>query len=56
MLDSNLLQKVQIDEGAISHILKGADVMAPGLLSPGGYLPDNLNAGDIVVYILMLIT
>jgi PUA domain protein len=43
-----LLPLVQVDEGAIKFVLKGADIMAPGLLSKGGYLPPGLEAGTVV--------
>lgn len=39
----------QVDEGAVKHVLGGANVMAPGLTSKGGNLPENLQVGDIVV-------
>ncbi|CAG8137045.1 unnamed protein product [Penicillium salamii] len=42
---------IQIDRGAIRFVLSGATLMAPGLTSPGGRLPDAenaLEAGQIV--------
>ena len=49
------MTKVQVDKGAIRHILRGSDVMCPGLTSAGGSLPDEtaengnkLNAGQPV--------
>lgn len=44
----NLLPRVQVDRGAIKFLLSGANMMAPGLLSAGGVLPDGLKEGDIV--------
>jgi PUA domain protein len=38
----NCLPKVQVDRGAIKHVLKGADIMCPGLTSMGGDLPVEL--------------
>ncbi|CAE7227759.1 mcts1 [Symbiodinium sp. KB8] len=35
-----MMQRVQVDKGAIKFILKGADVMCPGLTSAGGWLPE----------------
>ena len=35
-----LLPTVQVDRGAIKFLLSGANVMAPGLTSAGGRLPD----------------
>ena len=48
-----ILPRVQVDKGAIRHILRGSDVMCPGLTSAGGQLPDDessskLSAGDPV--------
>jgi PUA domain protein len=34
------MPKWQVDEGAVRHILSGADVMAPGLTSAGGRMED----------------
>nr|XP_019014667.1 translation machinery-associated protein 20 [Kwoniella pini CBS 10737]OCF53448.1 translation machinery-associated protein 20 [Kwoniella pini CBS 10737] len=44
----NMLPRVQIDRGAIKFLLAGANMMAPGLLSAGGQLPDNLPKDEIV--------
>ncbi|WFD02451.1 translation machinery-associated protein 20 [Malassezia obtusa] len=35
-----LLPWIQVDRGAIKFLLSGANVMAPGLTSAGGHLPD----------------
>ncbi|KAK4537520.1 hypothetical protein CDCA_CDCA12G3545 [Cyanidium caldarium] len=43
-----LLPQVQVDRGAIRHVLRGADVMSPGLTSAGGRLPEALPAGQVV--------
>jgi malignant T-cell-amplified sequence len=43
---------VGVDRGAIRFVLSGAALMAPGLTSAGGRLPDKQNqlkAGDVVV-------
>ncbi|KAL4868328.1 hypothetical protein BDV12DRAFT_186005 [Aspergillus spectabilis] len=40
----NMLPTIQIDRGAIRFVLSGATLMAPGLTSPGGRLPDAENA------------
>ncbi|GIC92113.1 translation machinery-associated protein 20 [Aspergillus udagawae] len=45
------LPTVQIDRGAIRFVLSGATLMAPGLTSPGGRLPDAehaLEKGQVV--------
>ncbi|KAK2742549.1 translation machinery-associated protein 20 [Myotisia sp. PD_48] len=39
----NALPTIGIDRGAIRFVLSGATLMAPGLTSPGGRLPDPLN-------------
>nr|XP_018266809.1 translation machinery-associated protein 20 [Kwoniella dejecticola CBS 10117]OBR88967.1 translation machinery-associated protein 20 [Kwoniella dejecticola CBS 10117] len=44
----DMLPHVQIDRGAIKFLLAGANMMAPGLLSAGGKLPDNLPKDEIV--------
>ncbi|WRT63725.1 uncharacterized protein IL334_000648 [Kwoniella shivajii] len=43
-----MLPHVQIDRGAIKFLLAGANMMAPGLLSAGGSLPDGLPKDEIV--------
>jgi len=45
----DLLPVVQVDRGAIKFVLKGADIMAPGLTSAGGSLGSTpLEAGAYV--------
>jgi malignant T-cell-amplified sequence len=47
----NALPRIQIDRGAIRFVLSGATLMAPGLTSPGGRLPDKeheLKEGEVV--------
>jgi len=42
---------IQIDRGAIRFVLSGAALMAPGLTSPGGRLPEKehaIEAGNVV--------
>ena len=44
--------KLRIDRGAIRFVLSGATLMAPGLTSPGGRLPEKeeeVKEGDVVV-------
>lgn len=43
-LDPYILPKVQVDRGAIRHLLGGAPMMCPGFTSAGGYLPPAENA------------
>ncbi|KAF8542718.1 PUA-like domain-containing protein [Trichophaea hybrida] len=43
--------RVQVDRGAIRFVLAGAQLMCPGLTSPGAWLPekeDELKAGAVV--------
>lgn len=41
--------RVQVDRGAIKFVLQGANIMCPGLTSPGAFLPEeNLEADKIV--------
>ncbi|KNZ54481.1 hypothetical protein VP01_2936g2 [Puccinia sorghi] len=40
--DPKLLPQVQVDRGAIKYVLSGANIMCPGLTSPGARLPDDL--------------
>jgi len=47
----DVVPKIRIDRGAIRFVLSGAALMAPGLTSAGGWLPDKenaLEAGQIV--------
>lgn len=37
-LDPDLLPKVQVDRGAIRFVMKGSNIMCPGLTSPGAKL------------------
>lgn len=38
--DPQLLRSIRVDRGAIRFLLSGANIMAPGLLSAGGQLPE----------------
>lgn len=47
--DPELLPSVQVDRGAIRFVISGANIMAPGLTSAGGRLPENvLDKGTVV--------
>ena len=35
-IDPDIFPQVQVDKGAIKHILSGSDIMCPGLTSEGG--------------------
>lgn len=43
-----LLPHITCDKGAIKHVIGGANVMAPGLTSPGGIINDEVDVGDVV--------
>ncbi|KAH6582665.1 hypothetical protein BASA61_008415 [Batrachochytrium salamandrivorans] len=43
------LDRIQVDRGAIKFVLKAADIMCPGVTSPGGQLPsENLPVDSVV--------
>ena len=44
----DILPRVQVDRGAIKFVLKGADIMCPGLTSAGGDVSVDLPAKSIV--------
>ncbi|KAJ1344541.1 hypothetical protein BSLG_000065 [Batrachochytrium salamandrivorans] len=45
----DILPKIQVDRGAIKFVLKAADIMCPGVTSPGGQLPsENLPVDSVV--------
>ncbi|CAM8979692.1 unnamed protein product [Rhodiola kirilowii] len=45
----NVMKKFQVDRGAIKYVLSGANIMCPGLTSPGGHLDDEVGAESPVV-------
>ncbi|OMJ92504.1 hypothetical protein SteCoe_4744 [Stentor coeruleus] len=42
-----LMKKMQVDKGAIKHVLSGANIMCRGLTSPGGKMVD-AEEGEVV--------
>ncbi|KAK7317103.1 hypothetical protein RJT34_01059 [Clitoria ternatea] len=40
----NIMKKLQVDRGAIRFVLAGANIMCPGLTSPGGALDEEVGA------------
>nr|KYP67454.1 Malignant T cell amplified sequence 1-B [Cajanus cajan] len=40
----NIMKKLQVDRGAIRFVLAGANIMCPGLTSPGGALDEDVGA------------
>ncbi|KAL7718379.1 PUA domain-containing protein [Entamoeba marina] len=44
-----IMKSVQVDDGAIKHVLDGSNIMCPGLTSAGGKLPDELEENEYVV-------
>lgn len=47
--DPNVMKKLQVDRGAIKFVLAGANIMCPGLTSPGGALDDEVKEDTPVV-------
>ena len=47
--DPMILPKVQVDKGAIKFILSGANIMCPGLTSPGARMDVSLPEDTVVV-------
>uniref|UniRef100_A0A6G1SPF2 Malignant T-cell-amplified sequence 1 n=1 Tax=Aceria tosichella TaxID=561515 RepID=A0A6G1SPF2_9ACAR len=39
---------LQVDRGAIKFVLSGANIMCPGLTSPGGRVPDDIESEKVV--------
>lgn len=39
---------MQVDRGAIKFVLSGANIMCPGLTSPGGKVPDEIESDKVV--------
>ncbi|KAJ1951748.1 translation machinery-associated protein 20 [Linderina pennispora] len=48
----NILPHVQVDRGAIKFVLSGANIMCPGLTSPGAKLPEKSLPVDTVVAVM----
>lgn len=47
-----LLPTCQVDQGGIKHLISGADVMIPGMTSPGGKLPTEKEIPHNIVAVL----
>lgn len=47
--DPDIMKKLQVDRGAIKFVLAGANIMCPGLTSPGGVLDVEVGAETPVV-------
>ncbi|KAJ0014661.1 hypothetical protein Pint_19677 [Pistacia integerrima] len=50
----NIMKKLQVDRGAIRFVLAGANIMCPGLTSPGGALDEEVEAETPVVHTVLL--
>jgi len=44
----DIAPKMQVDKGAITYVLSGANIMCPGLTSPGGQVPDEIESEKVV--------
>ncbi|KAF3497759.1 hypothetical protein DY000_02054563 [Brassica cretica] len=42
--DPNIMKRFQVDRGAIKFVFSGANIMCPGLTSPGGVLDEEVDA------------
>ncbi|KAJ0078972.1 hypothetical protein Patl1_22344 [Pistacia atlantica] len=49
----NIMKKLQVDRGAIRFVLAGANIMCPGLTSPGGALDEEVEAETPVVHTVL---
>jgi predicted RNA-binding protein (TIGR00451 family) len=47
--DPEIMKKFQVDRGAIRFVLSGANIMCPGLTSPGGALDNEVEEETPVV-------
>lgn len=47
--DPNIMKRFQVDRGAIKFVLSGANIMCPGLTSPGGVLDEEVDVERPVV-------
>lgn len=43
------MKQLTVDKGAIKFVLSGANIMVPGLTSPGGNLPDCEEGEDVAI-------
>ncbi|PIA16406.1 hypothetical protein COEREDRAFT_42923 [Coemansia reversa NRRL 1564] len=48
----DILPAVQVDRGAIKFVLSGANIMCPGLTSPGAKLPEQSIPEDTIVAVM----
>lgn len=46
--DPSMMPKMQVDRGAVRFVLRGSNVMCPGLTSPGGRM-EEVSANSVVV-------
>ena len=47
LIKNNFLKKITVDMGAVKHVVSGADIMRPGIVS----IDEGINAEDFVVII-----
>ncbi|GIX63215.1 cell cycle regulator protein [Babesia caballi] len=48
--DPSMMRKMQVDKGALKFILRGSNVMCPGLTSAGGAM-DDVDRGEVVILV-----
>lgn len=44
-----MLPRLQVDKGAIKFVLSGANIMCPGLTSPGAKMEESVEENTVVV-------
>ncbi len=47
--DPHILPKLQVDKGAVKFVLSGANIMCPGLTSPGAKMEQSVPEKSVVV-------
>lgn len=47
----DIAQTLQVDRGAIKFVLSGANIMCPGLTSPGGRVSDDIESEQVVTIV-----
>ncbi|CRG93062.1 cell cycle regulator protein, putative [Plasmodium gallinaceum] len=43
-----MMPKIQVDKGAVKHVLRGSNIMCPGVTSPGGKLEEEVEANKVI--------
>lgn len=43
-----MVPQIQVDKGAIKHVLRGSNIMCPGVTSPGGKIVEELKSNTVI--------